>query len=138
MWVVLQHDPRNTPNRLQCWYNIAGQIKGGDAYVLTSLFILRFTFFTHYITKEIIDMKIIGICKSDFHAKNGEVIKGYFAYVVDNIDPRYGQGQSAERIYLSERKLATMNMPDPFVLLDREVKILYNRYGKVETIDILD
>lgn len=83
-------------------------------------------------------MKIIGIRKSDFPTKTGDFIKGYNAYVVDNIDPQYGQGQSAERIYLSERKLAAMNMPDPFVLLDREVKILYNRYGKVETIDILD
>ena len=80
-------------------------------------------------------MKIIGIRKADFRAKNGEIIKGY---VVDNMDPQRGQGQFAEQIYLTNRKLAAMNMPDPFVLLDREVKVLYNRYGKVETIDILD
>ncbi len=83
-------------------------------------------------------MKIIGIRKADFRAKNGEIIKGYAAYVVDNMDPQRGQGQFAEQIYLTNRKLAAMNMPDPFVLLDREVKVLYNRYGKVETIDILD
>ena len=92
----------------------------------------RYLHFLH-ITKE-----IIGIRKSDFSTKTGEVIKGYNVYVVDNIDPRHGQGQFAEHFYLSERKLAMMNTPDPFVLLGREVRIYYNRYGKVETIDVLD
>ena len=97
----------------------------------------RYLHFLH-ITKEIITMKIIGNRKTDFSTKNGEVIKGYNVYVVDNIDPRHGQGQFAEHFYLSERKLAMMNTPDPFVLLGREVRIYYNRYGKVETIDVLD
>ena len=49
-------------------------------------------------------MKIIGIRKADFRAKNGEIIKGYAAYVVDNMDPQRGQGQFAEQIYLTNRK----------------------------------
>ena len=83
-------------------------------------------------------MKIIGIRKSDFPTKTGEMIKGYNVYVVDNIDPRHGQGQSAEHFYLSERKFSMMNGIDPFALLGHEVKIYYNRYGKVDTIEVLD
>lgn len=83
-------------------------------------------------------MKIIGIRKSDFPTKTGEMIKGYNVYVVDNIDPRHGQGQSAEHFYLSERKLSMMNGIDLFALLGHEVKIYYNRYGKVDTIEVLD
>lgn len=83
-------------------------------------------------------MKIIGIRKSDFPTKTGDFIKGYNVYVVDSIDPRHGQGQSAEHFYLSERKLAQMNCTDPFSLLEHEVKIYYNRYGKVDTVEVLD
>ena len=35
-------------------------------------------------------MKIIGIRKSDFPTKTGEMIKGYNVYVSDAIDPRHG------------------------------------------------
>lgn len=97
----------------------------------------RYLHFLH-ITMEIITMKITGIRKSDFPTKTGEMIKGYNVYVVDNIDPRHGQGQSAEHFYLSERKLSMINGIDPFALLGHEVKIYYNRYGKVDTIEVLD
>ena len=83
-------------------------------------------------------MKIIGIRKSDFPTKTGEMIKGYKVYVSDAIDPRHGQGQSAEHFYLSERKLSMMNGIDPFSLLGHEVKLYYNRYGKVDTVEVLD
>lgn len=83
-------------------------------------------------------MKIIGIRKSDFPTKTGEMIKGYNVYVSDAIDQRHGQGQSAEHFYLSERKLSMMNSIDPFSLLGHEVKLYYNRYGKVDTVEVLD
>ena len=83
-------------------------------------------------------MKIIGIRKSDFPTKTGEMIKGYNVYVSDAIDPRHGQGLSAEHLYLSERKRSMMNGIDPFSLLGHEVKLYYNRYGKVDTVEVLD
>ena len=50
----------------------------------------------------------------------------------------HGQGPSAENFYLSERKLSMMNGIDPFSLLGHEVKLYYNRYGKVDTVEVLD
>ena len=78
-------------------------------------------------------MKIVGIRKSDFTARTG-----YTVYVMDNIVPQHGQGQSAEHFYLSQRKLTEMNGIDPFSLLGHEVKLYYNRYGKVDTVEVLD
>ena len=83
-------------------------------------------------------MKIVGIRKSDFTARTGEQVKGYTVYVMDNIVPQHGQGQSAEHFYLSQRKLTEMNGIDPFSLLGHEVKLYYNRYGKVDTVEVLD
>ena len=83
-------------------------------------------------------MKIIGIRKSDFPTKTGEMIKGYNVYGSYGMDPRHGQGQSAKHFYLSERKLSMMNGIDPFSLLGHEVKLYYNRYGKVDTVEVLD
>ena len=50
---------------------------------------------------------------------------------------KYGS-ESAKHFYLSERKLSMMNGIDPFSLLGHEVKLYYNRYGKVDTVEVLD
>ncbi len=92
----------------------------------------------HFILLEMLIMKIVGIRKSDFTARTGEPVKGYTVYVMDNIVPQHGQGQSAEHFYLSQRKLTEMNGIDPFSLLGHEVKLYYNRYGKVDTVEVLD
>ncbi|WP_443672844.1 hypothetical protein [Gemmiger sp.] len=83
-------------------------------------------------------MKIIGYRKADFTPKNGEEVKGFNVYVIDDISPEHGQGNSAERIYLTEKKLAGMGNIDVSSLLGHEVKIYYTRYGKVDTIEVLD
>lgn len=78
-------------------------------------------------------MKIIGYRKNDFRAKDGVDITGYSVYIATDIDPRRGAGLSVERQYMSEAKLAKegINLAE---LMDREVKVYYNRYGRVDSI----
>lgn len=82
-------------------------------------------------------MKIIGYRKSDFTTKDGVSVTGYSVYIATEIDPRRGAGVSVERQYLSDAKLAKegINLAD---LLDREVKVYYNRYGRVDSIVPVD
>lgn len=82
-------------------------------------------------------MKIIGYRRNDFKAPEGNQITGYNIYIATEIDPRRGAGVSVERQYLSDAKLAKegINLAD---LLDREVKVYYNRYGRVDSIVPVD
>lgn len=82
-------------------------------------------------------MKIIGYRKNDFKTKEGLEVTGYSVYIATEIDPRRGAGVSVERQYLSDAKLAKegINLAD---LLDREVKVYYNRYGRVDSIVPVD
>ena len=83
-------------------------------------------------------MQVIGYRKSDFTPTKGEEVKGYSVYITDEISSEYGCGQSAERIYLSEKKLAGMGNLDVSSLLGHEVKVYYYRYGRVDSLEVLD
>lgn len=82
-------------------------------------------------------MKIMGYRKADFRTKDGVEVKGYNVYLSTAIDPRYGGGLMAERIYLSESKLAREGI-DLATCVDRELRVYYNRYGKVDSIALMD
>lgn len=78
-------------------------------------------------------MKMIGYRRADFAAKDGTEIKGYNVYIATEIDPRNGAGVMAERQYLSDAKIARENL-DLEKLLGREIKVYYNRFGKIDSI----
>lgn len=82
-------------------------------------------------------MRIIGYRKSDFTTKDGVAVTGYSVYIATEIDPRRGAGVSVERQYLSDAKLAKEGI-DLASLMDREVKVYYNRYGRVDSIVPVD
>lgn len=82
-------------------------------------------------------MKVIGYRKADFVAKDNTEIKGYNVYLTSDINPRYGAGQMAERIYLSAARLARENLSID-ELVGHELKITYTRYGKVDSILLAD
>ena len=82
-------------------------------------------------------MRIVGYRKADFVAKDGTAVMGYNVYLVTEIDPRYGNGIMAERVYLSAAKLARDGI-DLEKVINHEVKIYYNRYGKVDSIAVQD
>lgn len=82
-------------------------------------------------------MKIIGYRRNDFTSPEGNQITGCNIYIATEIDPRRGSGVSVERQYLSDAKLAKEGI-DLAALMDREVKIYYNRYGRVDSIVTVD
>lgn len=82
-------------------------------------------------------MKIIGYRRNDFNTNEGQRITGCNVYVATEIDPRRGAGVSVERQYLSDSKMAKEGI-DLADLMDHEVKIYYNRYGRVDSIVAVD
>lgn len=80
-------------------------------------------------------MKIVGYRKSDFKAKDGNEVKGYNVFFESPITAG-GKGVQTEKVYLSEGKLAKMgvNLNEIF---GKEVSLSYNRWGKVEQINVL-
>lgn len=82
-------------------------------------------------------MKIIGYRRNDFNTNEGQRITGCNVYVATEIDPRRGAGVSVERQYLSDAKLEKEGL-DLEALLNREVKVYYNRYGRIDSIVAVD
>lgn len=82
-------------------------------------------------------MKIIGYRRNDFNTNEGQRITGYNVYIATEIDPRRGDGVSVERQYLSDAKVEKEGL-DLDALLGQEVKIYYNRYGRVDSIVTVD
>lgn len=82
-------------------------------------------------------MKIIGFRKNDFKTNEGVEVTGYSVYIATEIDPRRGAGVSVERQYLSDAKLVKEGI-DLAELMDHEVKVYYNRSGRVDSIVTVD
>ena len=82
-------------------------------------------------------MRIIGYKRSSFTTTEGNTVHGYNVYLATEIAPNYGYGLSVERVYLSDAKLAKENLVLED-LVDRPLKVYFNRYGKVDTIVVLE
>ena len=78
-------------------------------------------------------MRIIGYVRGDFTSKGGTEIKGMNVFITSEIDKTRGAGSAAERVYLTDAKLEREGI-DLAALLGKEVKVYYNRYGKVDSI----
>ena len=76
-------------------------------------------------------MKVIGYKRSDFVTKDGVSVTGlniYLTYAATGTD---AEGVVAERVYVSDAKLAKSGYKPR---VGDEVNIMYNRFGKPETI----
>lgn len=82
-------------------------------------------------------MKIIGFRRNNFNTNEGKEVTGYSVFIATEIDPRRGSGMSVERQYLSDAKLAKEEI-DLAELMNREVKVYYNRFGRVDSIVPVD
>lgn len=79
--------------------------------------------------------KVIGVVSTTFKGSDGATVSGTTIFVSDPIDPKRGQGESAERIFLSAGKLADLGfMP----AVGQRISVFYNRFGKVATIKLDD
>ena len=79
--------------------------------------------------------KVIGVSPTSFKGSDGTMVSGTTIYVSEPINPKRGQGESAEHFFLSAAKLADLVF-SPAV--GQEISVLYNRYGKVVTIKLDD
>lgn len=80
-------------------------------------------------------MRVVGIKRFNFKAPDGNVINGLqFHLLADPIDAQNGVGYEVEKVFLSEAKLNKMGVTPA---LDDIVSPVYNKYGKVDRLDIL-
>lgn len=81
------------------------------------------------------NVTILGRAHTSFKGKDGTLIEGDTIYTMEGIDPRRGEGHRADHFFLSASKLAALD----FTLKPgQEVEIYYNRFGKVQTIRLVD
>lgn len=81
--------------------------------------------------------KVIGVARNNFQIRGTDTqVTGVNIYLSETIDSSKGKGLSAEKIYLTDRKISD-NRIDVDSLLGKQVRVLYNRYGKVEAVEIL-
>lgn len=80
-------------------------------------------------------MRVIGVKRCDFKAQDGNQISGYQVFATDTIDSKYGTGYECEKLFLSDQKLKNGVYPLPD--FDDVISVSYNKYGKVDRIDIL-
>lgn len=78
-------------------------------------------------------MKIIGYQRADFMGEDGKQVTGNNIYIATEINPRYGAGVRVERSYLTDGKCEREGI-DLAALLNQEIKVYYNRYGKIDSI----
>lgn len=76
-------------------------------------------------------MKIIGIKRSNFTTREGNEIHGINLYLTYPLSGEQAQGQCAERLYMTDEKLARCGYVPK---LGDEVRISYNRFGKPDAI----
>ena len=80
-------------------------------------------------------MRVVGIKRFNFKAPDGNVINGLqFHLLADQIDNQMGVGYEVDKVFLSEAKLNKMGVTPA---LDDIVSPVYNKYGKVDRLDIL-
>lgn len=78
--------------------------------------------------------KIIGILDTSFKTKDGVQIEGKTFFATEPIDPKRGEGLSAERFFLSKNKLETLDFTPA---VGQDVDVFFNRFGKVSTLKLL-
>lgn len=76
-------------------------------------------------------MKVIGFQQKQLTFQDGRSVDGYFMWLSDDSNPRV-TGVQTERIYLSMNKAGTYA---PY--LGDEVKVMYNKYGKVDSVQLV-
>lgn len=81
-------------------------------------------------------MEVIGYERNCFRTKDNTEVSGYNLYLTVPVAAEVGKGTAAERIYLSDAKLAATGI-DIDKLVGREVQVIYNRNGKVSRICML-
>ena len=81
-------------------------------------------------------MKIIGYQRADF-VIDKQKITGCYVYIANDIDPRRGEGVMVDRCYISDSKAERQGI-NLAAIIGHDVRVFYNRYGKVDSILLAD
>lgn len=79
-------------------------------------------------------MKVIGFERNNF-VVDGNEICGYNVYLTRPLSGDDSKGQAAERIYLTDTKLAANGLALN-ELMGKSVTVYYNRFGKVKMLTL--
>lgn len=80
-------------------------------------------------------MKIVGTMSTSFEGKDGTRIEGMTIHTLEAIDPKRGTGEAADHFFISKAKLATLDFKPS---VGQEIQTLYNKFGRVQTIKLVD
>lgn len=84
------------------------------------------------------ETKVIGAERSCFRPRGAEdEIKGYNLYLATPIHGDRGAGSRVERLYLSDSKAESWGI-DALDLVGHSVQALYNRWGKLASLAVID
>lgn len=86
-------------------------------------------------------MKILGVSRTQFRGSDGNMISGLTFWIGEDFpsDHKYGCGTKAEKVFLIDAKAAEPLASVGGRLADfigRDVRILYNKYGKVALFEL--
>lgn len=78
---------------------------------------------------------IIGVKETKFTGKDGNLVTGNTLYLTFPLNSKLGQGLACESIFMSTSKISQLEFkPAPGMV----VEVLFNRFGKVQTLNLLD
>lgn len=80
-------------------------------------------------------IRLIGIEHTSFTGNDGTPVTGTTLYGTEGIDPKKGQGEKIFRCFLSTAKFSALDFKPT---LGQTLGIVYNRYGKVDTLTLVD
>lgn len=75
--------------------------------------------------------KVVGYRKVDFKDQDGRPVKGYTLFLARQSDDEYITGLEVQKIFISSERVAYVPAENDYVGLS------YNRYGKVQDIEVL-
>jgi hypothetical protein len=80
--------------------------------------------------------EIVGKQSVDYTNKEGNRVQGLRLYVV--YEKRNVDGVATETFYFSKSMLAAAGLSDSSFTCGSHINVLYNKYGSVETVSIVD
>lgn len=80
--------------------------------------------------------KIIGIANAHFTPKDSDTpITGKTIYTTEPMDPKRGQGETADHFFMTSARLATLDFTPA---VGQTVEVFYSKFGKVTNLRLLD
>lgn len=79
--------------------------------------------------------RIVGVVNTSFETKDKTRIEGTTIHTLEAIDPKRGNGEAADHFFISRAKLAELDFTPA---VGQEITELYNKYGKISKLILVD